>query len=308
MRTIQRKKTVEGTTVAGIINNGGSYFHIDLEIFEDGMVDAWELYDLAQFAQMMNARSWVVSQIPDGEILSIHALGSYRVVSAQWAHDPESYLRLIDAKLTELNPDRSNLYTVTARERALNKQRRITRTARGEPFRVVKETGYSTEPGKETHLFMRHENRYLLVNLCVFKSGAVEITHPDFTQSVSLDELEKLWRDGCFFTHFATPTEVSCGELGLLNLVNDDATWFEELANKREEIQANFGELQGASRHKACREAYCNYLENPNDFTRERLREAYENVPEHERMYLGDMNSRDVDYQRILYSDEKREV
>lgn len=54
---------------------------------------------------------------------------------------------------------------------------------------------------------------------------------------------------------------------------------------------------------------YYLYLENPIEFYRDKLREKYERVPEHERMYLGDMDTKDWDYQRILYRpDEKREV
>ena len=49
-------------------------------------------------------------------------------------------------------------------------------------------------------------------------------------------------------------------------------------------------------------------MTDPCDYTKEKLRKAYEAVPEHERMYLGDMDSKDWDYHRILYSDKKREV
>lgn len=31
-------------------------------------------------------------------------------------------------------------------------------------------------------------------------------------------------------------------------------------------------------------------------------------VPEHERCYLGDMDTRDSGFQRILYTDDKREA
>ena len=58
-----------------------------------------------------------------------------------------------------------------------------------------------------------------------------------------------------------------------------------------------------------CRRAYHYYLEEPSEWAREKLRKAYEAVPEHQRMYLGDMDSRDSDYLRILYHPEqKREV
>lgn len=36
-----------------------------------------------------------------------------------------------------------------------------------------------------------------------------------------------------------------------------------------------------------CREAYVQYLIEPSEFNRNRLREKYELVPEHQRMYLG---------------------
>jgi len=61
-------------------------------------------------------------------------------------------------------------------------------------------------------------------------------------------------------------------------------------------------------RHEKCREIYYEYLVYPCEDARERLRAAYEAVPEHERMYLGDMDSKDWDYRRILFTDEKREV
>ncbi len=50
------------------------------------------------------------------------------------------------------------------------------------------------------------------------------------------------------------------------------------------------------------------YLVEPTDFYKEELRKAYEAVPEHERCYLGDMDTRDSDFRRILYTNDKREV
>ncbi|MFD1905883.1 hypothetical protein ACFSQ7_20480 [Paenibacillus rhizoplanae] len=46
MRAIRRTKTVEGTSIPGIIHNGGSYFYINVDVYEDGMVNCWELTDL----------------------------------------------------------------------------------------------------------------------------------------------------------------------------------------------------------------------------------------------------------------------
>lgn len=78
---------------------------------------------------------------------------------------------------------------------------------------------------------------------------------------------------------------------------------FKELINMHKKLNGEKTTLE------ECRDAYYLYLENPIEFYREKLREKYERVPEHERMYLGDMDTKDWDYQRILYRpDEKREV
>jgi len=62
---------------------------------------------------------------------------------------------------------------------------------------------------------------------------------------------------------------------------------------------------RGTARDR-CMAIYHEYLEYPCEATRERLREAYEAVPDHERMYLGKMASKDWDYQRILFEPDKK--
>jgi hypothetical protein len=46
MKKIRRSKIVEGTSIPGIIRNGGQYFYIGVDIYEDGMINCWELVDL----------------------------------------------------------------------------------------------------------------------------------------------------------------------------------------------------------------------------------------------------------------------
>ena len=43
---IKRTRIIEGKLVYSIINNGGSYFVIDLPIYEDGVFDCWENVDI----------------------------------------------------------------------------------------------------------------------------------------------------------------------------------------------------------------------------------------------------------------------
>jgi hypothetical protein len=319
---IQRQRTIEGTTIAGIIRNVGYHF-CDVEIFADGMINAWELNDLPQFASHFEANSLrIFTSIPDGEILSIYGLGTYRVTKARWRHTPQSYLRRVEETLRVLNPELSNLYCVTQQEMDRNKHWLL--LSQVEPYRVTAD-GYRKEPGRKTRLFVQHDSHCLLADVCVFKSGSVRISHPDLIEEISLEELDTGFREGRFLTSIETPREVSCGELGTLTLVNTDDTLREvssefgtftlvdprygiDVASKREELHTMFDMLDGRDRHEQCRQAYFHYLQNPSDSNRDRLREAYEKVPEHQRAYLGDMDTRNTDYERILYSSEKREV
>lgn len=83
--------------------------------------------------------------------------------------------------------------------------------------------------------------------------------------------------------------------------------YFVEKSQKFKEIEDMMKKVCGEKTTlELCREAYYKYLTDTCDYTKEKLRKAYEAVPEHERMYLGDMDSRDWNYQRILYSDEKK--
>lgn len=62
MRAIRRTKTVEGTSIPGIIHNGGSYFYINVDVYEDGMVNCWELTDLKGLSGKINS-GWLTPAV-----------------------------------------------------------------------------------------------------------------------------------------------------------------------------------------------------------------------------------------------------
>ena len=106
---IDRKRIIEGRFVPGVINNGGSYFFINLQVFEDGLVDCWEMVDLDMFRTKLNS-GWVSTIIPNGKRLSIHHLGSWTVENGNWIFDKDSYFKHIKAVIKDLNPEFTNLY------------------------------------------------------------------------------------------------------------------------------------------------------------------------------------------------------
>ncbi len=126
----------------------------------------------------------------------------------------------------------------------------------------------------------------------------------------NMEEIEQLFAEGTLTTELKGEEWVRIEGLGDLLLASMDGLAEITAADKLGQLADDIANLVGEEDSlDVCRRAYHYYLEEPSDFSRERLRQKYEAVPEHLRMYLGDMDSRDTDYIRILYHpEEKREV
>jgi hypothetical protein len=58
---------------------------------------------------------------------------------------------------------------------------------------------------------------------------------------------------------------------------------------------------------KRCRKTFDEYLAAPTESSRRALQEAYEQVPDHNRSYLGDMDVRDIPIRMVIYGDQELE-
>jgi len=305
MSKIYRTKRIEGTTVPGIIHNG-SYFMINVDVYEDGMVNCWELVDMHGLKNKLE-QGWLVPRIPDEEHLSIFQLGYYKVEKADWLYTPETYYAHIQQTIYQLNPDAANIYTIHERERQLMQQRKIIYAPKAVPFYIENEFGYSTVDGSGFYIFYRGSKQNGLVYLNVYQDGRVDWMHDGQEYISDMDKVQKLFEDGTFFTDCNQPIQIQIDGLATITLSGSASA---SSADKYVELQEMHTRLQGGkTAMEHCRDCYHAYLEEPSEYKRERLREAYEQIPEHQRMFLGDMDSRDSDYVRIIYDPEdKREV
>lgn len=155
---------------------------------------------------------------------------------------------------------------------------------------------------------MKHEGKNYLVRIVVYKDDAVVCYNSFFTYEYSIESVKELWDNKVLFTSFEEPTAIVLDHLGEVTF--SVVQYASEINDKYDELQDMLKKLKGEKTSlELCRQAYYEYLEDPSEFNRARLQEKYELVPEHERMFLGDMDSRDSDYVRIInYPDEKREV
>lgn len=307
MIQIRRKETIEGTSIAGIVKNGG-YHYARVGIYKDGLIDAWELTDFSGIKERMEKqRLQLLTSIPNMSTLSIYNLGEYQIIDANWLQTKESYLELIESKIQQLNPELKNLYMISEKEKEVYESRRVVKSAKDvQSYYVQQDLFYVTEKGLSTPVFMKKDAKIYLVELTVFEEGLIQVFSPLFTINFTLDEVRNYFEKQLFFTEIESPLTVQLGELGEVSLVA--AGYTVESAEKLIQIESMQETLVGKTRHKICREYYYHYLEEPSDYWKDKLREAYLNIPEHERAYLGDMDSKDSDYYRILFTNEKREV
>ena len=303
MGKVYRKQRIEGVTVPAVIHNG-QYFWLNMAVYEDGTVSCWNKTDLCDVPYQLK-RGWLTPFVPEGKGLSVHSLCWLEIIKADWKFDNESYFKFIEDTVRSINPEMENIYKTTDREKAKWKDYHIAFTADPTPCKLGGKFGYQLLDGDRSNILLRHDGEITLTQVIIYADGtfSIDVLGDDF---FTLEELEKLFKDKTLCTSVKDGERVSFGELGSAECKTVSSV---EPSEKLKEIRERSLSVQNKpDAHERCIKAYHAYLVEPTDFYKERLREAYEAVPEHERCYLGDMDTRDSDFIRILYTDEKREV
>lgn len=302
MGKVYRSQRVEGVTAPAIIRNG-SYFWHSMAVYEDGTVSIWEKVDLDAVPQKI-ANKKLCFNVPVGEELSIFELCCLKIISAEWNYDEQSFFEHIVDTVKSMNPEMENIYKTTQREKEKWKEYHVVFSAQPTPYKLGVKFGYDLLKGDNAHIFLRNDGKLLLTEMYCYKDETFSIDGLDGLFNFS--EIEKMFKNKTLTTEPKSGERIMLGDLGT---VEAEASRVISTKNKLAELHNKSLRVQGKpDAHTVCINAYHAYLVEPTDFYRERLREAYEAVPEHERMYLGDMDTRDGDFRRILYSDRKREV
>lgn len=306
MGKVYRKQRIEGVTVPAIIHNG-SYFWEAMAVYEDGTISCWEKVDLCGVPRKLE-RGWLSVSVPAEKCLSVFHCCSLEMSNAKWNFDNESYYKFIEDTVRLMNPEMENIYKTTPREEAFWKERRICFS--GSPTFCKadgKRFGYELLDGEDSHIFLRRDGKTFLTLLCAYSDGTFSID--GLNAALTLEEIEVMFSDNTISAAPRDGERVYFGANGEFGEADCKATSKVKKKAKLDEIRNNSLKAQGKpDAHEACMKAYYAYLVEPTEFYKDRLRKAYEAVPEHERCYLGDMDTRDSDFRRILYSNRKREV
>jgi hypothetical protein len=304
---IVRTKTIEGLATPGFIHNE-NYFFVNLEVYADGLVNCWELLDLALFEKRLRS-GWVTMGIPDGKAIHVHGLGAWTVVDGHWPMSQEASLQRVEGLVRELNPRMENLHDCHGRttEKIGNRKRSILGSPMHTPIRVS-EAGVFGKKIKGEHLsvFVRTDAAVYLADLRAFADGVIELGRLPKPETLDSTQLRQAVEQGRVISSIPAGTRVEIHELGSFTAAAEQ--WSVDV----QDVLRSVPDLVDAANDRPnsiqrCRAALEAYRAEPTAALRAALRVAYEAIPAHKRMYVGDMDTKDIEVRMILYGDQEIE-
>lgn len=305
---ICRTRRIRGYAFPGLIQNAG-YYLTDLKVFSDGLIECWEMVDLPMLKKKLGS-GWVVTSVPAGESIGIHGLGALEFKSAEWAHTPRSLVKFLRNVIKDLNPRLENLYDCDGRDTEMVGQVRYAAVDSGNPG-PWKTKGPITpltrgEFGRQARHFRSDGGRLHLVTLAFFPDDTAEITSGPEAISLPSSELCDQLGNRDIFRLPEEGDRVSISQLGTFEAAGG-RTWVDpkgleaEICDIRRQVLGDPGVIE------ICMRAYRAYLEKQTKYALEALRDSYEAVPRHRRMYCGDMDVQDIPIRMILYGKDEIE-
>lgn len=296
-----------GIAVPGFIRNLNYYF-TEIEVYADGVFACWGAVDLDFLAKKLKS-GWISPEIPSGAKFGIHDLIQGKVVSGIWTHNHSSYHERLLDELRHLNPSMEGLVDFEGDDCELRDGVRYAKLGltRGSPQRQ-RQPYESHLPSASRYALVRHNGQVFLTVIRVYADGGIDV-HPLYGQQqvIDMDELKAMLAADEVALTVPDGTSIEIDSLGRFEVTNI-WSYVDQSDDFVKEISDLIGGLNGEPESVAkCREAYQTYLDEPTVRNRERLKQAYESVPAHHRMYVGDMDVKDIPVRMIIYGDDEIE-
>ena len=299
--------TVPGIVVPGFINNGGDYYFTEVDIFADGVVDAWGAVDL-DFLGRKFEEGWISPIVPDGEEMSIHDVVQGEVTAGQWSHDASGYHERILEGMRQLNPSMSDLVSFEGEDVEIREGIRYAKIGVTEASPIQQAATGDSPAGKSRYAFIHEDGQVYLTSIRIYADGMIDV-HPRFGEErlVDLDEFKRLVRKNTVSVTVADGSTIEIDTLGRFE-INEVYSYVKRKSHFVNEVIATIDEMKGEQTAvQKCREAFEVYLDKPTMQNKELLKQAYEAVPGHHRMYVGDMDTKDVPIRMVIYGDDEIE-
>lgn len=296
---VYKKQILEGFSIPAIIHNG-SYFFVDIDVYENGRVSCWHLEDFEHFKNDVH-RGWVSTCIPENENISIHGLGDWQIQNGNWLFNNDSFIEYVHNLIKELNPNLENIYKYS--EKKINGIS-VYESGNGKIYKELK--NFKNDPfpekidGDSINLFYKKGVEYELVKVNIFNDDTIQLSRIKKPIDLTLEKFEQLIEQKKLISEIPPNSKVSIYGLGSFEIVK--TSFVTKIKDKLLEVKDTLRELKGEpSTIDICIEAHQNYIDNPTEENREKLRISYENVPKHQRMFVGDMDTKDREVRMIIY-------
>lgn len=304
LTVITRIEILEGFSILGIIQNMAYYF-TDIQVYSDGLINCWGMVDLPMFKDKLN-KNWVVTSIPDGETISIFSLGSWTIDKGVWFYNKESFYTYVHSLVKKLNPTLENLHNYNGKDSKKVGEANVAKHFIPDPKPYYFENPESYFPkktsGEKFSIFYRNDdNKTYLAELSIYKNGHVELTNLPNKICFEFTDLKNLMDKQIITTNLNNGERITVLGLGTFIVSEGEGT---DMNSKYNEFVDKYNELRGEEGSiDKCRRIFKEYKETPTLKLKDELKEAYEAVPEHQRIYVGDMDTKDYEVRQIIYGD-----
>jgi hypothetical protein len=301
---ITRTEVLEGFSIPGIIHNF-QYHFTDLQVYSDGLISCWEMVDLPMFKDKLN-KGWVVPSIPDGEAISIFNLGHWYIEQGKWQHTRETLYEFVYSLVKRLNPTLDNLHNYNGSNSKMIGKAKVAKHFIPDPKPYYDEDPGSFLPkkinGEKFHFFFRNDDsKTYLAELSLYKSGRIEITNLPVKKIFRFEELSELVSKRVITTELKIGETVIVSNLGSFKINSGSGV---EIKSKLNELTDKLNELNGRENSIAkCARIFEEYKQTPTKKLRDELKNAYEAVPEHQRIFVGTMDTKDYEVRQVIYGD-----
>jgi hypothetical protein len=304
LTTITRTEILEGFSIPGIIHNM-QYHFTDIQVYSDGLISCWEMVDLSMFKDKLN-KGWVVTSIPDGEAISIFSLGHWKIEQGKWQHTKNTLYDYVYSLVKKLNPTLENLHNYYGNNSKIVGKANVAKhfMPTPKPYHFDDPTSFFPNriDGEKFHFFYRNDdNKTYLAELSIYKSGNIEITNLPQKKFYKFEDLDNLKENGTLTTDLKIGETVTILNLGSFNVVSGSGV---DIKFKLNELTDKLNELNGRENSIAkCARIFDEYKQNPTNNLRNKLKDAYEAVPEHQRIFVGTMDTKDYEVRQIIFGD-----
>ena len=104
---IQDGVEIPGMYTYVFIRNGW-YFVSEIKVYQDGMIDCWDLVDFEGFKQKIT-QGWVVTTLPNDALVSVSRVARFTVTAVHSALKEEEFIKEVADAIEELNGRRTSM-------------------------------------------------------------------------------------------------------------------------------------------------------------------------------------------------------